>query len=232
MIKAIDQREYSEVVPPQYEDGFAMFMGLKIKVDPRVLIPRPETVMLVAQAARQLEETGRKNFKVVDMCTGSGAVAIGLSSILAGAKIKAADVSAEALEIAKENVLGHRFHDRIELVESDMFSKFGREDMRAYDAVVSNPPYVSDRDFQRLDTWVKAEPALALYAGKNGMDYIDILCKKSGMFLKKGAFLALEIGYDQSAMVQEKMKENGFLGLEVFKDPGGHDRVITGRVDG
>lgn len=232
MTTIVRQREYSETVPVQYQDGFVSFMGLKIKVDPRVLIPRPETEILVRAAAKELARLDGQNYKVMDMCTGSGAIAIAMASLLPGAEVKAADISSEALEVARENVGDAGFADRIELMFSDMFSCFAAEEEASYDAIVSNPPYVSDKDFELLDAWVKAEPALALYAGKRGMDYLDILCAKSGRFLKDGGFLALEIGYDQSIIVMEKMTESGFSGMNIVKDDNGYSRVIIGWKNG
>lgn len=226
------QREYSETVPMQYEDGFEVFMGLEIKVDPRVLIPRPETEILVRASLEELSLKKLKEYSVIDMCTGSGVVAIALSRLVPGLKVKAVDVSKEALDLAEENVINYGLSGSIELVVSDMFSCFGSDQENIYDAIISNPPYVSDRDFELLDPWVKAEPALALYAGKNGMDYLSVLCAQSGKFLKSGGFLAVEMGYDQSRMVRDRMVENGFVEIKILKDHSGYDRVMIGRKNG
>ncbi len=225
-------REYSETVPVQYEDGFSLFMGMRIKVDPRVLIPRPETEILVRTAVDELSRSSVAEPKVVDMCTGSGAVAIAISRMLPGAKIKAVDVSSEALQVAVENVGVFDLSDRIRTFASDMFSGFSSDDEEAYDAVVSNPPYVSDRDFEFLDPWVKAEPEVALRGGREGLDFLEILCEESGKFIRKGGFLALEVGYDQSRKVRDKMAENGFSRIEAIRDGNGFNRVVIGRKNG
>lgn len=232
MTTRILRREYSETVPAQYEDGFTIFMGTKIKVDARVLIPRPETELLVKIAERELRRSNPEKCRIIDMCTGSGAIAITLAKSLPQAHIKAVDISREALEVAEENIREERLFDNIDILVSDMFSCFGDADEGIYDGIVSNPPYVSDRDFELLDPWVKAEPPVALFAGKNGMDHLNTICSQSLRFLKSGGFLAVEIGYDQSLLVREKMKGTGFFGIESFKDDNGHDRVIIGRKNG
>ncbi|MFA6635762.1 MAG: peptide chain release factor N(5)-glutamine methyltransferase [Candidatus Omnitrophota bacterium] len=223
------EREYSEAIPPQYLDGFAVFMGRRIKVDPRVLIPRPETEILVRTAKDEIELSGKKKSRILDMCTGSGAVAIALAEILPDVKITAADISREALEVAEDNLRHFGFAGRIELAVSDLFSAFGNDSENLFDAIVSNPPYVSDRDFKLLDPWVKAEPAIALFAGEKGMDYLSRICEESPKFLKDGGFLAVEIGYDQYPAVTQKMAECGFSEIKSFKDENGYDRVIMGQ---
>lgn len=232
MSARILQREYSETVPVQYEDGFVFFMGTKLKVDTRVLIPRPETELLVKIAEREIRRSNPGKSKIIDMCTGSGAIAIALAKSLPQAHIKAVDISSEALEVAEENIRDARLLGNIDILASDMFLNFNNGDEGIYDGIVSNPPYVSDRDFEFLDPWVKAEPAIALFAGKNGMDHLNNICSQSLRFLKNGGFLAVEIGYDQSLLVREKMKESGFLGIESFKDDNGHYRVTIGRKNG
>jgi release factor glutamine methyltransferase len=226
------EREYSETVPTQYLDGFAVFMGKRIKVDPRVLIPRPETEILVRAAKDEIELSGKRKTRVLDMCTGSGAVAIALAEILPDAKITATDISREALEVAEDNLRHFRLAGRIKLEISNLFSALSNAPENLFDAIVSNPPYVSDRDFKLLDPWVKAEPAIALYAGEKGMDYLSRICEESPGFLKSGGFLAVEIGYDQFSAVTRKMSECGFSEIKSFKDEGGYDRVIMGRKNG
>ena len=232
MMTEVKQREFSETVPVQYEDGFVLFMGEKIKVDPRVLIPRPETEVLVKVTANELSAPVKREYKVLDMCTGSGVVAIALCKLVLGVRMTAADISREALDVARENVEALGLSERIELMASDMFLSFVQDREDLYDAIVSNPPYVSDRDFELLDPWVKAEPVVALYAGKDGMDSINVLCSQSGKFLRKGGFLALEIGYDQSFMTERKMVENGFREIKIYKDDNGYSRVIIGWKNG
>jgi release factor glutamine methyltransferase len=232
MISDIIMREYSETIPVQYQDGFTVFMGLKIKVDPRVLIPRPETELLVRVAVETLNRAIPGESKIVDMCTGSGAVAISLAGLLPKAKITAVDISAKALEVASENINNTGFPERIDIVESDIFSGFSADHEGVYDGVVANPPYVSELDLEFLDPWVKAEPVVALFGGKDGIDHLAAICSQSPKFLKKGGFLAVEVGYDQSSAVKKKMAENGFSVIKSFKDHNGYDRVIRGFKNG
>ena len=180
-------------------------MGMDIAVDPRVLIPRPETELLVSAACDILKADGKCSPRVLDLCTGSGAVALGVLKLIPDAVVTASDVSAEALDVAAENFRRLGAEGKVEIVLSNMFSAFDREYDSAFDCVVSNPPYVSGRDYQDLDDWVKAEPRIALYAGEDGMDYLRLIAEESPRVLKPGAFVAVEIGYDQADLVKESL---------------------------
>lgn len=222
------QREYSETIPVQYQDGFVVFMGHRISVDSRVLIPRPETELLVKVSGDELDRMSSGKANIIDMCTGSGVIAIALSKRLPDLKVRAVDISSQALEVAAKNVEDAGLSKCIDLGVSDLFSSFDDTSRGVYDAIVSNPPYVSARDFEFLDPWVKAEPSIALYAGEKGMDYLNAICVNGGLYLKKNGFLALEIAYDQAFMVKEKMVECGFDGIKSFNDPNGYERVVMG----
>jgi release factor glutamine methyltransferase len=220
-------KEHSGTVPVQYEEGKAAFMGLDIPVDERVFIPRPETELLVSVTEDLLSRNAPAGPFVLDLCTGSGAIAIALAKRLPGCRVIGADVSEDALAVARENIRDLGVQDKIKLVRSDMFSAFlpGREGM--FDAIVSNPPYVSSGDYEKLDAWVRAEPRIALHAGDDGMDRLNVLAEQSGRFLKKGAFLAVEIGYDQSKKVKDAFRRNGLNDIRSYKDFNGHERVIA-----
>ncbi len=228
MMRGSARVEYSETVPFQYQQGHVRFMGAKVMVDPRVLIPRPETELLVKAAVDILAgRPGRVD--VLDMCTGSGAVAIALSRAVPAASVTACDVSRGALSVARKNIQENGLGQKIDIRVSDMFKSLKAVPGGAYDAIVSNPPYVSERDFDMLDPWVKAEPAIALYGGRDGMDYLNILCEQAPLYLKKDGFLAVEIGYDQSVRVREKMSGSGLKDVRGLRDYNGYDRVIVGR---
>ena len=227
-----EEIEYSDTVPIQYQKGFALFMGMEIEVDPRVLIPRPETELLVSVASDMLRAGGNVSPRVLDLCTGSGAVALGIMKLVPGAVITASDISEEALELAGKNIRKFGGAAGIETVVSDMFSAFGKGYDGSFDCIVSNPPYVSDRDYDTLDAWVKAEPRIALYAGENGMDYLKVIAEESQRLIKPGGFVAVEIGYDQAAMVKEIFRKNGFRDVESQRDMNGYERVIRGRKNG
>jgi release factor glutamine methyltransferase len=224
--------EHSDTIPIQYREGMALFMGMGIKVDPRVLIPRPETELLVSVACGMLRPKEKNSPRVLDLCTGSGAVALGILKLVPGADITAADVSREALDLAAENLGKFAVNGRISLAVSDMFSAFGGGYGSFFDCIVSNPPYVSDKDYESLDPWVKAEPSLALRGGERGMDYLEIIAAESLSRLKSGGFVAVEIGYDQSVAVKESFNAAGFKDIRGYRDMSGYERVITGRKDG
>ena len=212
----------------QYEEGSARFLDMDIVVDPRVLIPRPETELLVRTVADLCRQRAWKDPFVLDVGTGSGAISIGMAKVIPALRIVASDISRDALCVARENIKRLECDDRVELVESDMFEAFDGGTPEGFDVIVSNPPYVSKEDYAGLDAWVLAEPRVALYAGEEGMDYLNILAEKSKRFLNRGGLLALEVGYDQSDKVKNKLRSCGFENVDSIKDLNGYDRVITG----
>ncbi len=224
--------DYSDKVPVQYEEGKASFMDMEVAVDERVLIPRPETELLVTAASELCRKAAFSEPFIIDVGTGSGIIPLGLTKLLKRCRIIASDVSDEALSVAGENLKRFDCVGNVELVVSDMFSAFRGKRENSFDCVVSNPPYVSDKDYDGLDAWVKAEPKIALYAGEEGMDYLDILLRESPLFLKTGGFLALEIGYDQAEKVKKGFYDNGFKNIAGFRDQAGYERVITGWKNG
>jgi release factor glutamine methyltransferase len=224
--------EYSEEIPIQYREGKASFMGMDVLVDPRVLIPRPETELLVSVVARLCREKGWKAPLILDVGTGSGAVSMGLVKLMSSSLVIASDISGEALCVAKENIENLGYEKNITLVKSDMFRRFREGYHETFDIIVSNPPYVSENDYEKLDAWVKAEPRIALHAGAEGMDCLNILAEESSDYLKKGGFLAVEVGYDQAGKMKGKLASAGFVDIASFKDAGSHERVIIGRKNG
>jgi release factor glutamine methyltransferase len=220
--------ECSQTIPVQYREGKTRFLDTEILVDPRVLIPRPETELLVRVVADTCMEKGSKDPLVLDIGTGSGAISVGLAGLIADCSIIASDVSRDALCVARKNVDRLGYAGRVTLVESDMFGALEDRHREAFDVIVSNPPYVSEEDYAGLDAWVLAEPRIALYAGVEGMDYLSRLAEESGKFLKKGGFLALEVGYDQAEKVKDKLRLCGFRNIASFEDFNGYERVIIG----
>lgn len=220
--------EYSETIPVQYQEGKTSFMGMEVAVDPRVLIPRPETELLVSVACDLLKEKLVEAPFVLDMGTGSGIIPLAITKEFSRAKIVGADISPLALQVAVENVEKFGRGDRIKLVSSDMFSFFKEGYEGRFDCIISNPPYVSKRDYEKLDAWVKAEPRQALYAGEEGMDHLNALLEESRAFIKSGGFLAVEIGYDQADKVKSKFTSCGFSNISTYKDFNDYERVIVG----
>ena len=222
----------NDSIPVQYAEGKATFMGMDVMVDPRVLIPRPETELLVTVSADLCRRRSLKSPLILDVGTGSGIIPLALARSIGDCRVIGADISGEALDVARENLRRFGCEDRVRLVTSDMFSAFGPEYENAFSCIVSNPPYVSGRDYEGLDAWVKAEPRIALYAGDEGMDYLDIIAEESGRFLAPGGFAAVEVGYDQAEKMKRRFSEAHFTDIAGFRDFNGYERVIIGRKHG
>lgn len=202
--------------PLWYIIGDTDFYGYTIKVDERVLIPRPETEELVAFSAENI----KSDDKVLDLCTGSGAIAIALK-LKTGATVTASDVSDGALELAVENAAQNKAD--ITFVKSDMF-----EDITdSFDIIVSNPPYIPTQDISGLEKSVKDyEPTLALDGGADGLDYYRIIANNAANRLNAGGKLFLEVGIGQANAVKELLEQAGFINVEIRKDISGIERMI------
>lgn len=202
--------------PLWYIIGDTDFYGYTIKVDERVLIPRPETEELVAFSAENI----KSDDKVLDLCTGSGAIAIALK-LKTGATVTASDVSDGALELAVENAAQNKAD--ITFVKSDMF-----EDITdSFDIIVSNPPYIPTQDINGLEKSVKDyEPTLALDGGADGLDYYKIIAVDGINHLNAGGKLFLEVGIGQVNAVKELLEQADFINVEIRKDISGIERMI------
>jgi release factor glutamine methyltransferase len=181
--------------PIQYIIGEQEFYGLVFHVTPAVLIPRPETEHLVEAVLNLLPADALLN--IADIGTGSGAIAIALASHLPHAEITALDISTDALTVAAANARRHNVADRIRFLQSDLMSALNHE-AATFDAIVSNPPYVSEADRATLHPQVRNyEPAAALFAGENGLDIYRLLIPEALIALKPSGLLAMEIGHGQ-----------------------------------
>lgn len=211
--------------PLQYILGQTYFFGYKFKVNPNVLIPRPETEILVNEVIALLKE--KKNLKIVDLGTGSGNIGISLASNLKNANILATDISPFALKMAKSNAEMNKVDSRIEFLCGDLFEPIKTK----VDAIVSNPPYVSEKEFIELPNEIKNfEPKAALLAGKDGLDYIRKIINQAPEFLMDEGLLALEIGFEQDKKVKELVSNSKFLKLiGIKKDLSGIPRVVLAR---
>jgi len=206
--------------PLQYITGEAEFCGLKFMVDRRVLIPRPETELLVEAVAV------RRPKVIVDIGTGSGCIVVALAKRLPEVEITAIDASAEALEVAQANANRHELEKRIRFLNSDLLENF--PDGQRVDAVVSNPPYIASGELARLPKEVRDfEPVQALIAGEDGLEVFRRLAKTARRVLSPSGFVALEIGAGQRAVVEELFGKENFAVTEVVKDLQGIERVIV-----
>lgn len=209
--------------PLQYIDGTAAFRDLVLKVDPRVLIPRPETERLVQEV---LDWTaGRDNLVAVDVGTGSGAIALALATEGPFARVVATDVQAGALAAARENHALAAPAAPVEFRHGDLLAPVRGE---SFDVVVSNPPYVGDEEAAALDPEVRDwEPRTALFAGVGGMDVIHRLVPQAAEVLKPGGLLAMEIGAAQGRAVCRVIEAtNAFGAPRVRPDLAGRDRIV------
>lgn len=212
-------------VPVAYLTGNREFMGLEFEVTPAVLIPRPETELLVQTAIEGLREVeGEKLF--ADIGTGSGAICLSVLHYVPGARGETVDISAEALKIAEKNGARLGVSDRIEFHEGDLLEPLKG---RRFHAVLSNPPYIPNGDIEGLAREVRdAEPRLALEGGSDGLDFYRRLSREVPDFLEKDGFLAMEIGIDQAQPIRRMLETEGWTSkLEVYKDLAGIERVVV-----
>lgn len=164
----------------------------------------------------------------LDLGTGSGAIAVGLAYYCKRLSVKAVDISAEALRLARENALRHGVADRVEFIQGDLFSPFEGTGIK-FDLIVSNPPYISGEGMERLQREVRHEPPHALHGGADGLDFYKRIAADSSRHIIRGGLLAVEIGHDQAEAVQSILDQTGaYTGIEVIKDLAGRDRVVLG----
>jgi len=205
--------------PLQYLTNSQEFMKLNFYVDENVLIPQPDTEILVEKV---LELIQNKHVEVLDLCTGSGAIGISIAKYNKNAKIVATDISMKALEIAKKNSGNN--NAKIEFVLSNMFENL---ENRKFDFIVSNPPYIKTSQIEILSNEVKNEPHIALDGGPDGLDFYRIIINEGYKYLNKNGYIALEIGYDQKDDILALINESGkYTQINCYKDLGGNDRVI------
>ncbi len=206
-------------IPLQHLTKVQEFMGYPFKVNEFVLIPRQDTEVLAEEVLKSA-----KGKKVLDMCTGSGCIIISLSKLSDLEKAVGADISKEALEVAKENAIS--LEANVAFVESDLFSNIEE----TFDIIVSNPPYIESAQIDKLMPEVKDhEPRLALDGTEDGLYFYRKIIEKSHSYLTENGQLFFEIGYNQGKAVSELMKAKGYKKVKVIKDLSGLDRVVTGK---
>ena len=214
--------------PVAYLRGFREFFGRSFRVDTRVLVPRPETEILVEVAlkrSRRLSLCAR----ILDVCTGSGCVAITLAKERPTTRVTGSDISSEALEVARDNM--HRLGGRVSFVRSDLLDAFAARRDR-FDLITANPPYIDDEDMTKLPVDIRDfEPAVALSAGPDGLRLIRRLIAEVPAVLAPAGVLAMEIGAGQAEQVRTLFEAGGFTDIETSLDYQGHERIVSAKLD-
>ena len=217
-------------VPIQYVIHKQEFMGYEFYVDENVLIPQPDTEVLVEEVIKIAKEFIKmhkegKEIEILDLCTGSGAIGISLSKILGeDAFVTVSDISEEILDIVEINCKKNIANLR--MVPSDLFDNiYGK-----FDIIVSNPPYIETDVIKTLSKEVQNEPVFALDGGQDGLDFYRRIIKDAKNFLRENGFLALEIGYNQRESVEKLLKENNYKNIYSKKDLGGNDRIVVANI--
>lgn len=213
-------------VPVAYIIEKKEFMSLEFKIKEGVLIPRPDTENLVEAVIDYCQEEEITEPQIIDVGTGSGAVAVSLAHYIEEAKVVGVDIDSLALKVARFNMEKHELSERMNILKSDLLSEFIKRGINGIDIIVSNPPYISRSEMEELPPEVKKEPKLALEAGEDGLDYYRRLIPQAEKILKAKGKLFLEIGYQQAEAVKELLDEN-WSDIKVEKDLAENDRVVS-----
>lgn len=216
------QRRIELRLPAPYLTGIAHFAGLEFVVTPEVLIPRSPLAEVISQEFRPW--LSYEPEAVLDLCTGSGCIGIACAHVFTEAEVHLSDISAPALEVAKINVERHDLKDRIKLVQSDLFAQLPGD----YDLIVSNPPYVNEREMKALPPEFRAEPRLALESGADGLDFTRRLLREAADHLRPDGLLVVEVG-DGWTAVEQAYPNISFTWLEF--EHGGHGVFVLTRQE-
>ena len=214
-------------IPLQHITHSQEFMKMTFYVNEDVLIPRPDTEILVEEVIKIAKRINAK--KILDLCTGSGAIAVSLAKYIENSQITAVDISDKAISVAKLNAKNNNVENQITFVESDLFKQLPKE---KYDIIVSNPPYIKKEIIKSLDKEVQNEPKIALDGGYDGLDFYRKIINNADEFLKFTGYVCLEIGYDQKDDVLELFESKGkYVNAMCKKDLFDNDRVVIARLN-
>jgi release factor glutamine methyltransferase len=217
--------------PLQYILGYTDFRGLRIKVAKGILIPRPETELLVEEAVKIISNFKIRNSKlmILDLCTGSGCIALALARKCPSAEVYGTDSSEVAIAYAKENAAINRIKNAT-FLRGNLFEPVRRP--ATFNLIVSNPPYIRKNDIKALQPEIRDwEPVEALDGGEDGLDYYRVIIPEARGFLKKDGFLMLELGIDQSEAVKRIALDAGFMDISLKKDYAGIERILMAKVN-
>ncbi len=220
-LKKIEQLKQGE--PLAYVIGEQDFWSLTLKVTPATLIPRPDTEVLVEQALSLIDLT--QNVTVLDLGTGSGAIALSIAKERPNAQVIATDFSIEALKVAQQNAVFNSI-DNVQFLQGSWFDALPAQ--HKFDVIVSNPPYIDEQDQHLID--LMYEPMSALTAKNNGLADLEVIIVQAPQWLTANGWLLVEHGFDQALVVQKLIVQAGFSDVNTVKDYGGNDRVTMGRL--
>ena len=215
MMARREQRE-----PLQYILGSHSFMGFSFKTDPRALIPRNDTEALCEEALRHI----RPGDRVLDLCTGTGALGIAIKKLCPKAIVAATDISEAALSLAEENA--RSLQAEVRFLQGDLFAPVSGEE---FEVIVSNPPYIPEALRGRLQAEVEKEPALALFAGEDGLDFYRLIAREAPAYLAPQGWLCLEVGDGEAEAVAALLKTN-FESVRILPDLNGLNRVVSVQI--
>lgn len=212
--------------PVAYILGHVNFRGHTFQVNPSVLIPRPETELVVEEAIKVIRNEAWKAPRILDVGTGSGCIAVSLAKEIPDSSVAAIDISEGALKVARENAKSNGVDGRLKFYKSDLFESFSGE--TAFDMILANPPYIASSLLAHLDPELRYEPQNALDGGPDGLAVLTRLIRQAASFLKTTGVLLVEIGFDQGDVVKRLFTTNGFRFVEVWKDDARLDRMVCG----
>lgn len=216
-------------MPVKYILGESEFMGINFKVRSGVLIPRPDTEVLVESVISDMKKYYYSS--ICDVCCGSGAIGLSIAKYVEKVQVCCCDIEDIAIEVTKENVDRLKLNENVKVIKSDLLD-FAINKKEKFDVIVSNPPYIKKGVIPMLMKDVKNyEPYIALCGGEDGLDFYREITLQSLKVLNKKGLLAFEIGYDQREVVKNMLLCNGFKNVECIKDLSGNDRVIKGIID-
>ncbi|MDD5225706.1 MAG: peptide chain release factor N(5)-glutamine methyltransferase [Candidatus Omnitrophica bacterium] len=222
LIAILEKR--AQRIPLAYLLKEADFWQETLYVDERCLIPRPETEILVEQVLKIFDKDAGKGFSFLDIGTGSGAIAIAILRARKNAAGTLLDASGAALEVARENLKRYELEARARQVQGDLFEPFSSGEK--WDLIVSNPPYLSEKDWNGVQEELKLEPRMALDGGKDGLDFYRRIIAGAKDHLTSGGLLALEVGYGQAEKVSKWLQEAGYDSIQRFNDHLQVQRVV------
>ena len=219
-IKAVEKINIG--YPVQYITNSQQFYGLDFYVDENVLIPQPDTEVLVEKVI-EISNRNEDIKSILDICTGSGAIGISLAKFIKNVQVDLTDISTDALAIANKNAIANCVSKKCSFIKSDMFDNLNKK----YDIIVSNPPYIETDVIKQLSKEVQNEPLIALDGGKDGLYFYKKIANEAYKFLNLNGFLALEIGFNQKDAVIRILEQTGkYKDIYCLKDFGENDRVI------